>query len=144
MELKVTKRIPFFLGKKIQSLNSLEKLDLSNCMEIYSLFLLIKEFPVSLTYIDLSFTSLTDKPYLDFKHLINLHTLLLSNTNIVYFPACPPSLCTLDVSSNDLINPCLVLTPSEIQVISNLKTLIIYGNRDINLPSSIPLCILQF
>lgn len=145
MELKVRFEIPFSIGITIKNLKSLTSLDLSNCSEIHSIFLYINYFPVSLTYIDLSFTKLIDNDrWLDFRHLIRLKTLLLSNTGIVYFPRCPTSLRILDTSSNNMTDPCLVLAPENIQVISNLETLVIHGNRDIKLPRSIPFHILQF
>ena len=104
-------------------------------------------FPKTLIYLNLAHIRLQKcRKCLDLQMLTNLHTLILSKTGIDHIPRCPKSLRVLDVSSNNILFPCIYLNDEQIDVIVNLETLVIYGNEQITIPKAtrIPLHILQF
>lgn len=97
---------------------------------------------LSLSYLDL--TDVYFRNIIDVRQFTNLKTLILSNTCIEAIPKCPDSLEYLDISNNSIENACCLLREEDMTVIRNLKTLVIYGNKNIFFKNRIPLHILVF
>ena len=134
-----------FIGDRIQNSTQITTLDFSDYSLVQAWFLHINRFPTTLTYLNLAnvdFRGYT--PGSDIQRLVNLQSLNLSNTKVEFIPKCPKSLRVLDISENDMEMACLPLLNEDIAVIANLETLVVYGNKDIILPASIPLHILLF
>ena len=136
-----------YIGKRVKDLKQLTRLDIGNGIETsYPPMLHIHDFPVSLTYLDMSNINFENFGFGNFiQKLKNLDTLILSHTRIRCIPLCPPSLRVLDISSNKIVHALIILdTDEQIKPIMNLETLVIHGNKNIKFSKRIPLHILQF